>query len=188
MAEPLWFLAKRSAAAAMICITFTDIVGNFATIQGNSMQPTLQQGHKDFISLLKGDVVFYEKISAPAYKYCRGDVVVLSFFCRSPTDPDQLMVKRLIAMQGDWVNVPGSHEIHQIPKGRCWVEGDNGNLSLDSRNFGPIPLGLVKGRVTIKIPLGLVKGRVTIKVWPPHRIGRVERVLPEGQVMFTDIT
>ncbi|KAH7435801.1 hypothetical protein KP509_06G080300 [Ceratopteris richardii] len=184
MAEPLWFLAKRSAAAAMICITFTDIVGNFATIQGNSMQPTLQQGHKDFISLLKGDVVFYEKISAPAYKYCRGDVVVL----RSPTDPDQLMVKRLIAMQGDWVNVPGSHEIHQIPKGRCWVEGDNGNLSLDSRNFGPIPLGLVKGRVTIKIPLGLVKGRVTIKVWPPHRIGRVERVLPEGQVMFTDIT
>ncbi|KAH7331111.1 hypothetical protein KP509_20G015400 [Ceratopteris richardii] len=169
MAEPAWLLAKRSATAALLSITLTDIVGNIARTHGDSMQPTLQPGEKNLLGFLKGDIVFFEKISAAAYKYHRGDVVVL----RSPSDPNQWMIKRLIAMQGDWINVPGSYEILQIPKGRCWVEGDGGNISLDSRTFGALPLGLVQGRVTHKI-------------WPPHRFGRVERVFPKGRVMLDD--
>ncbi|KAI5057324.1 hypothetical protein GOP47_0027339 [Adiantum capillus-veneris] len=170
MAKALWLFTKRSTMAAMIAVTLADRVGNVARTQGDSMQPTLQPGDKHLLGFLKGDVVFFEKFSASGYKYCRGDVVVL----RSPSDPNQWMVKRLIALQGDWINVPGSYEILQIPKGRCWVEGDNGNLSLDSRTFGAIPLALVKGRVTHKI-------------WPPNRVGRVERVLPGGRVMLDDL-
>ncbi len=33
-----------------------------------------------------------------------------------------------------------------VPKHHCFVLGDNRNLSRDSRDFGPIPLGTVKGR------------------------------------------
>jgi len=33
-----------------------------------------------------------------------------------------------------------------VPKHHCFVLGDNRNLSQDSRHFGPIPLGTVKGR------------------------------------------
>ncbi len=33
-----------------------------------------------------------------------------------------------------------------VPKHHCFVLGDNRNLSRDSRHFGPIPLGTVKGR------------------------------------------
>jgi hypothetical protein len=25
-----------------------------------------------------------------------------------------------------------------VPKGHCWVEGDNGEISLDSKSFGPV--------------------------------------------------
>lgn len=171
MAEFLWLLAKRSATAAVVSISLADTLGSVARTHGSSMQPTLNPGTDDLLGVLKGDIVFFEKLSAPAYKFSRGDVVVI----RSPVEPNQWMVKRLIALQGDWINVPGSYEILQIPKGRCWVEGDNGKVSLDSRTFGAIPFALVKGRVTHKI-------------WPPSRVGRVERVLPAGRVMLDDVT
>lgn len=34
----------------------------------------------------------------------------------------------------------------KIPKNHCFVLGDNRNLSMDSRHFGPVPLATVKGR------------------------------------------
>lgn len=33
-----------------------------------------------------------------------------------------------------------------VPRGHVWVEGDNGGKSYDSRDFGPVSLGLVDGR------------------------------------------
>jgi signal peptidase I len=41
----------------------------------------------------------------------------------------------------------GSFEKITVPKHHCFVLGDNRNNSLDSRNFGPIPLATIKGRV-----------------------------------------
>lgn len=29
-------------------------------------------------------------------------------------------------------------DFRMVPKGHCWVEGDNGDLSYDSKNFGPV--------------------------------------------------
>ena len=33
-----------------------------------------------------------------------------------------------------------------VPEHHCFVLGDNRNLSLDSRHFGPVPLATIKGR------------------------------------------
>lgn len=41
-----------------------------------------------------------------------------------------------------------------VPRGHCWLEGDNAGNSLDSRQYGPVPLGLLRSRAI---------GRV----WPP---------------------
>jgi inner membrane protease subunit 1 len=43
-----------------------------------------------------------------------------------------------------------------IPKGHVWVCGDNLTVSRDSRMHGPVPMGLVKGRIVAKI-------------WPPSK-------------------
>ena len=35
----------------------------------------------------------------------------------------------------------------QIKRGHVWLEGDNKNNSSDSRNYGQVPYGLLRGRV-----------------------------------------
>jgi len=59
---------------------------------------------------------------------------------RSPRNHRELLVKRLIALPGDWIQVPENQEIRQIPQGHCWVEGDNAGVSMDSRFYGPVSL------------------------------------------------
>uniref|UniRef100_A0A453LBD4 Mitochondrial inner membrane protease subunit 2 n=1 Tax=Aegilops tauschii subsp. strangulata TaxID=200361 RepID=A0A453LBD4_AEGTS len=90
--------------------------------------------------------------------------------CRTPVDHQRKAIKRVIGLPGDWISVPETKEIRKIPEGHCWVEGDNGSVSRDSRTYGPVPLGLVQGRVTHV-------------VWPPRKIGRVDKRVPEGRVM-----
>ncbi len=36
--------------------------------------------------------------------------------CRSPEKPGTMLIKRLLALEGDWVTVPGRMEVEKIPK------------------------------------------------------------------------
>lgn len=72
---------------------------------------------------------------------------------RSPSDPKMFICKRIIGMPGDKVKVNlFNNEI--VPRGYIWLEGDNKHNSTDSRTYGPVPQGLVRGRVLCRI-------------WPP---------------------
>lgn len=150
---------RNCVAGTLVVVTVNDRYASVVPVRGTSMNPTLesQQGDRALVSRLCLDA---------RYGLSRGDVVVF----RSPTEHRSLLVKRLIALPGDWIQVPAAQEIRQIPVGHCWVEGDNPDVSWDSRSYGPIPLGLMQGRVTHI-------------VWPPNRIGPVERKIPEGRVM-----
>ena len=45
-----------------------------------------------------------------------------------------------------------------MPEGHCWLAGDNVPWSRDSRDYGPLPLALIKGKVVARIaPLGQIK-------------------------------
>ena len=35
----------------------------------------------------------------------------------------------------------------KVPLNHVWLEGDNKNHSYDSRNHGPVPINLIKGKI-----------------------------------------
>lgn len=102
-----------------------------------------------------GDIVLCDKLSPRLRRLQRGDVVV----CRSPTSVGQTVCKRIVGMPGDELDGYHKdfawHEQRTVPAGHVWLEGDNRRNSMDSRNYGPVPLALVQSRVLVKLwPLG----------------------------------
>ncbi|KAF2197641.1 LexA/Signal peptidase, partial [Delitschia confertaspora ATCC 74209] len=103
-----------------------------------------------------------------------GDVIVFDH----PIIAGGRAAKRVIGLEGDFVCVitPGkqregedeelsatrtvvTHEMVQVPKGHCWVEGDNLDWSRDSRVYGAVPLNLVRSKVVACVwPPGEWKG------------------------------
>uniref|UniRef100_A0A4X2KFT8 Peptidase S26 domain-containing protein n=1 Tax=Vombatus ursinus TaxID=29139 RepID=A0A4X2KFT8_VOMUR len=41
--------------------------------------------------------------------------------------------------------------LYFVPRGHVWLEDDNLQNSTDSRYYGPIPCGLIRGRICLKI-------------------------------------
>lgn len=103
------------------------------------------------------DVILTERVSVRMRVLPSNAVVVV----RSPSDPTTYICKRLVAGPGD--RVPYSSPLAFVPKGHVWLEGDNRDNSTDSRDYGPVPFGLIRGRVVTKLwPLsdfGPVKSR-----------------------------
>ncbi|KAK9805707.1 hypothetical protein WJX73_000468 [Symbiochloris irregularis] len=165
-ASRVWISKLKAAAWAVpVTICFNDVIAGPFLIAGSSMQPTLNPKSED--PSASDDVVLVQKWTVRLQRYCRGDVVVL----RSPTEPDIYIVKRIIGLEGDWLSVPGQLEIEKIPKGCCWVEGDNARESHDSLNndrFG--------------------SGRVSHVLWPLSRIGRVSSSVPPGRLLAKNET
>uniref|UniRef100_A0A8C8AUP3 Inner mitochondrial membrane peptidase subunit 1 n=3 Tax=Telluraves TaxID=3073808 RepID=A0A8C8AUP3_9STRI len=60
----------------------------------------------------------------------------------------------------------------QVPKGHVWLEGDNLRNSTDSRCYGPVPYGLIRGRICFKI-------------WPLNDFGFL-RASPNGHRFLDD--
>lgn len=112
-------------------------------ISGFSMSPTFNPGTDS----LSKDVVLVQKygVRRPG-SLSRGDIVMF----HSPTDPERLLTKRVVGVQGDTVyprdpNYPRSQA--QIPRNHLWVEGDNEFHLVDLNKFGPISQALVVGKV-----------------------------------------
>jgi len=151
----MWKKLKWIKALIMplpIVFTFGSLVAAPRLVEGSSMQPTINpNGGREIILVER--YVRYEQFK-------RGDIVVL----KSPVDPGKLVIKRIIGLPNDCVEHSlgaGFVKVVQLPKGKIWVEGDNLLNSHDSKHWGPVPLGLVEGRVRLLI-------------WPPNRFGLLE--------------
>ncbi|CAM8994788.1 unnamed protein product [Rhodiola kirilowii] len=111
-----------------------------ALAEGPSMLPTIN---------LTGDFILAEKISVRLGKVRSGDIVLI----RSSQNPRKIIAKRVMAMEGQRVSFvanPSESELCEtivVPKGHVWIEGDNIYASTDSRKFGPVPYGLIHGRI-----------------------------------------
>ena len=110
---------------------------------GPSMLPTFDE---------TGDVVFYDvfhyKMRGKRYEV--GDVVIA--VC--PYDNTRTVCKRVRALEGQTIAVQHPlvpyPQVCTIPKGHVWLAGDNNMNSTDSRSYGPVPVGLLQGRVFVK--------------------------------------
>ncbi|KAI8052809.1 peptidase S24/S26A/S26B/S26C [Syncephalis plumigaleata] len=156
-----------------VALVFLDHGYTLAIVQGRSMQPTLNPDSnrraRDII-LLNRRSPQPPRTNNGSGGYQRGDIVTLY----SPTDPHHVIIKRVIATAGDKVqinNQPDSYAASfsssnepswiTVPRGHCWVEGDDPFHSRDSNAFGPVPVGLIQSRVVCV-------------VWPLRRFGTLD--------------
>ncbi|CAB1313504.1 unnamed protein product, partial [Coregonus sp. 'balchen'] len=57
----------------------------------------------------------------------------------SPKNPQQKIIKRVIALEGDFIKTLGyKNRYLRVPDGHFWIEGDHHGHSLDSNSFGPV--------------------------------------------------
>ncbi|XP_071617974.1 mitochondrial inner membrane protease subunit 1 isoform X2 [Heliangelus exortis] len=117
-----------------------EYLGGIVVCSGPSMEPTIQNS----------DIVFSENLSRHFYCIRKGDIVIV----KSPNDPKSNICKRVIGLEGDKVCTSNPSDFLKshsyVPKGHVWLEGDNLRNSTDSRCYGPVPYGLIRGRICLK--------------------------------------
>lgn len=136
-------LVRRGLLTALLAV-FLFLVFffyNFQTVlvDGHSMEPTL----KDKQRILVCKALWL--VGAPK----KGDIVVV----RGDV-PGDYLVKRVYATEGqqvDYAYQPENYDFslgkYVVPEGHVYVLGDNLSMSEDSREFGPVPLTKILGKV-----------------------------------------
>ncbi|XP_042323931.1 mitochondrial inner membrane protease subunit 2 isoform X4 [Sceloporus undulatus] len=120
---------KGFFVAVPVSVTFLDRVACIARVEGASMQPSLNPEERQV-----SDVVLLNHWSIRNYEVQRGDIVSLV----SPRNPEQKIIKRVIALEGDIIKTIGYKKKYvKVPHGHIWVEGDHHGHSFDSNAFGP---------------------------------------------------
>ncbi|KAK0735791.1 peptidase S24/S26A/S26B/S26C [Apiosordaria backusii] len=134
-------------------IWFNSYVAEVTLINGPSMYPFFNAHYNE---RLGRDWCLVWKMGVRE-RLRRGEVITF----RSPTDPDKVVVKRVVGIEGDRIipkavrvmgeGGPGRKVLYPVgmvvPEGHVWVEGDNADKSRDSNYYGPVSAGLVTGRV-----------------------------------------
>ena len=128
----LWGLAKFG----LYFYGVTTYVVDLTLCTGPSMEPTLNAN---------SDLVLLDRVSPRLGRIATGDIVVAD----SPTRPGETVCKRVSAVAGE--RIPGSFFADVVPPGCVWLLGDNRRNSTDSRIYGPVPTGIVKGRVVLRV-------------------------------------
>ena len=160
-------------SALLICVLVFVFVIRIMDVNGSSMVPTLKNGDKVLVSGL-------------LYEPDRGDIVV---FKKDSYNDNKALVKRVIAVAGDTVNIDFDNGIvyvngeaieeayldgstnnkldfigpQTVPENCLFVMGDNRNASTDSRDKR---IGMVDKRLVI--------GKVLLVIYPFSSFGTVE--------------
>ncbi len=156
-------LVVVAAAAILVANLWLPIL----QVTGTSMSPTLQEGQV--------------LMASKGHDFKTGDVIAFYF-------NNKILVKRVIAMPGDWVNISDDGTVYvndiaidepylkekalgdcnielpyQVPESKIFVMGDNRSVSLDSRNTA---IGCVSEEQVV--------GKITFAIWPLSKIGKID--------------
>jgi signal peptidase I len=168
-ANEIWDWTKSILIAFVIAYLIRYFLFERTVVIGPSMMPTLYSGEQ----LITNKAVYLLR------KPQRGEIVIL----RYPADPSQYFIKRVIAIEGDqieiingqvYVNDELLHEPYikeppykgfpkkAVPADTVFVLGDNRNNSEDSR-FPSVGF----------VPLSHIPGKAALRVYPFNRFGTV---------------
>ena len=124
---------------------FNQNVAEIRPCAGASMYPTLSD---------RGTLVLHSPLALRLTPLERGNLVTAI----SPFDPTHQVLKRVIGLPGDTICVDPTGERRNakdewctVPRGHVWIAGDNASNSTDSRDYGPVPLALIKGKVVGRV-------------------------------------
>lgn len=157
VSSPTLLNGLRAAVAVLLVITVSRAsLFTAYRVEGTSMLQTLEDGDK----ILVGDV---DWLNRPVRN---GDTVVVEF-------EDEVLVKRVVAVGGDVIamdagivvrngelldeaippelNRAVSFPDYPMGSDELFLLGDNRRVSIDSRDFGPVRLHQVIGRVYLRI-------------------------------------
>jgi signal peptidase I len=156
---------------AVVLFVLINLVSARVRVDGGSMMPTLTNG----------ELVIVNKLVYHLGEPERGDIIVFYF----PVDPSQEFIKRVIGLPGDQVSIhKGAISINgqrldepylsvntsydgdwSVAEGQLFVLGDNRNNSLDSHNWGTVPMDYVIGKALFIY-------------WPFNTLGIIEHGSP----------
>lgn len=145
--------AKFYVAAVLVILALLRFCVGFSRVSGHSMEPTLPSG----------TMVVYSRLHK---NYARGDVVSVHMAT------GEYYIKRVAAVAGDEVNIaegclyvngvkeaggwasgltePQSAAVTYpltVPEGKYFLVGDNREVSIDSRTFGPVSQSQTRGKI-----------------------------------------
>jgi signal peptidase I len=149
------FLPKKTGSLIALLIGAILLVSRSYVVHGQSMEPTLSTN----------DHIVTEKISYLFTPLKRGDVVIIG----DGVTGGKQFVKRVIGVSNETVtirdglvyindkliqetyplnlSIKNNHGPVSIPPGYVFVLGDNRDNSKDSRDFGPVSIRKIRGRL-----------------------------------------
>ena len=162
----------------LVFLIFTTLIGRFE-IHQTSMEPTFHEGQRVMVSQVRSFWLhhFIQSVQAAndnrndLLRLKRGQVVV---FFEHPTQHGDALIKRLIALPGDTLEIddgrviingqlldePYTHNQYTWCDNYCgplqlgaddyFFMGDNRSVSRDSRSFGPISAEQIVGPVVVR--------------------------------------
>lgn len=152
---------------AIITLVIINFIGRVSLVQGSSMEPKLHTGERIAVNLF---IYHFEKP-------LRGDIII--FKC--PVDTNKDYIKRVIGLPGDKVEIKSgivylnnqaitepylteedtdNYGPAAVPPNHYFVLGDNRRNSEDSRVWGFVDSGLIKGKAFFVF-------------WPPKEFGPI---------------
>lgn len=166
----LWDWTKSIIIAFVIVLIIHQFVFNLSKVDGQSMEPTLENKERLFVNR----IIYL--VGQPSYE----DVVIL----RDPRGGRQYLVKRVVALPGDTIEINNQRlyvngELKEEPYTATLIEdGDFGPVTVDEDHYFVMGDNRYRDQSLDSRKLGsvsshLIKGRAEFIIWPLNKINKL---------------
>lgn len=185
---------KLILVVVVITTLLNTLLFTFSTVKQSSMEHTLNENDVLIIEKMsynfnepkQGDIIVFVEEEAVAENFLTKLSVLYQDMFKKLTGqvPRPRLVKRVIGLPGDVINIEDGHVYvndvkldedyvddltfakildypHTVPAEHYFVLGDNRDVSKDSRHFGDVPMNNIEGKAVFRLSpfsvFGLVK-------------------------------